>query len=93
MKLLSNYRPTVPAVATPQNTNRGPDPAPPAACTVPTRRPRLPKDAYVALSSNPTELHVSMTITKIEHIEALMDTLHMYAPQVEYGRRRDDDDR
>lgn len=93
MKLLSSYRPTVPATATPQNTNHGPgsSPGPTPATARPTRRPRLPKDAYVALSSNPTELHLSMTITKIEHIEALMDTLHMYAPQIEYGRRRDED--
>ena len=32
-----------------------------------------------------------LTITKIEHIEALMEALHMYAPQIEYGRRRDED--
>ena len=34
-----------------------------------------------------------MTIRKLEHIEALMETLQMYAPQIEYGRRREEDDR
>ena len=32
-----------------------------------------------------------MTITKVEHIEALMETLHTYAPQIELARRRDED--
>ena len=92
MKLLSTYRPSVPAVAT-QDTARADTraEAPAAARAVPTRRPRLPRDAYVAFSTNPTELHLSMTIRKIEHIEALMETLQMYAPQIEYGRRREDD--
>ena len=63
------------------------------ARAVPTRRPRLPRDAHVTFSTNPTELYLSMTIRKIEHIEALMETLQMYAPQIEYGRRREEDDR
>lgn len=54
-------------------------------------RPRLPRDAYVALSNNPTELHINLTITRMEHIEALMETLQTFAPQLEYGRRRDED--
>ena len=32
-----------------------------------------------------------MTIRKLEHIEALMETLQMYAQQIEYGRRREED--
>ena len=91
MKLLSSYRPTVPATATPQNSNHGSSPGPTPAVARPTRRPRLPKDAHVSFSTNPTELYVSLTITRIEHIEALMEVLHMYAPQIEYGRRRDED--
>ena len=63
--------------------------APPAA---PTRRPRLPRDAVVQFNNSPpAELYLNMTITKVEHIEALMETLHTYAPQIELARRRDED--
>ena len=87
MKLLSTYRPTVPTTLVREDTE-----APAVARAVPARKPRLPRDAYVAFSTNPTELHLSMTIRKLEHIEALMETLQMYAPQIEYGRRREQDD-
>ena len=66
--------------------------APAVARAVPTRRPRLPRDAHVSFSTNPTELYLSMTIRKIEHIEALMETLQTYAQQIEYGRRREQED-
>jgi hypothetical protein len=89
MKLLSTYRPSVPAVAT-QDTARAEAPA--TARAVPARRPRLPRDAHVTFSTNPTELYISMTIRKLEHLEALMETLQMYAPQIEYGRRREEND-
>jgi len=88
MKLLGTHRSTVPALVQEQDEE-------PAVARIASKRQsrlsRLPKDSYVALSSNPTELSISMTITKIEHIEALMETLQMYAPQIEYGRRRDED--
>ena len=84
--MLSTYRPTVPTTLV-----REQDEAPAIAKAVPARRNRLPRDAYVAFSTNPTELHLSMTIRKMEHIEALIETLQMYAPQIEYGRRREDD--
>jgi hypothetical protein len=89
MKLLNTYRATVPTTLVREDTARTEAPA--VALAVPTRKPRLPRDAYVAFSTNPTELHLSMTIRKIEHIEALMETLQMYAPQIEYGRRREED--
>ena len=86
MKLLSTYRPTVPAVAT-QDTARA---EAPAAARV--RKPRLPRDAHVTFSTNPAELYVSLTMTKLEHHEALMETLQTYAPQLEHARRRNEED-
>ena len=62
--------------------------APPHATEAPSnassaRRPRprsrLPRDATVHFNNYPTELYVNMTITRIEHIDALMETLHTYA--------------
>jgi hypothetical protein len=88
VKLLGAYRATVPTTL----VREDPVEAPAAvARAAPARKPRLPRDAYVAFSTNPTELYLSMTIRKIEHIEALMETLQMYAPQIEYGRRREED--
>jgi hypothetical protein len=87
MKLLSTYRATVPTTL----VRDDPVEAPAVAKAVPTRRPRLPRDAHVTFSTNPTELYLSMTIRKLEHIEALMETLQMYAQQIEYGRRREED--
>jgi hypothetical protein len=89
VKLLSTYRPTVPTTL----VREDPAEAPVVAKAAPTRRPRLPRDAYIAFSTNPTELHLSMTIRKLEHIEALMETLQTFAQQVEYGRRSEADDR
>ena len=89
MKLLSTYRPSVPAVAT-QETARAD--APVTAKAVPTRRPRLPRDSHISFSTNPAELYVSLTMTKIEHLEALMETLQTYAPQLEHARRRNEED-
>jgi hypothetical protein len=31
-------------------------------------------------------------MTKIEHLEALMETLQTYAPQLEHARRRNEED-
>ena len=82
MKLLTTVTSPVAATTTTQA-------ATPAA---PTRRPRLPRDAVVQFNdSPPAELYLNMTITKVEHIEALMETLHTYAPQIELARRRDED--
>jgi hypothetical protein len=88
MKLLSTYRPSVPAVAT-QDTARVE--APVTAKAVPTRRPRLPRDSTVQFNTSPAELYVHITMTKIEHLEALMEALRTFAPQLEYARRREDD--
>ena len=56
-----------------------------------TPRPRLPRDATVTFNNDPPELYIHMSITKIEHIHALMESLNTYASQLEYARRRDDD--
>jgi hypothetical protein len=80
MKMLGPFRTSVPTTQVRDQVD------------VPSRRqPRLPRDSYIAFSSNPTELHISMTIRKIEHLDALMETLQMYAPQIEAGRRREED--
>ena len=78
MKLLTT------AVPTPEVATTTPEP------TAPTRRSRLPRDAVVQFTSYPAELYLNMTITKVEHIEALMETLNTYAPQL-FARKRDDD--
>ena len=62
-----------------------------ATPAAPTRRPRLPRDAVVQFNNHPAELWINMTITKIEHIHALMETLNTYAPQLEAALRRDED--
>lgn len=90
MKLLSTYRATVPAVAT-QDTADTRAEAPATAKATPSRRPRLPRDSHISFSTNPAELYVSLTMTKIEHLEALMETLQTYAPQLEAARRREDE--
>ena len=69
----------------------GPASTTPVTSPAVTRRPRLPKDAHVHFSTYPPELYVSLTITKLEHIEALMETLQTYGPQLEAARQRDDD--
>ena len=55
-----------------------------------TPRPRLPRDATVTFNNDPPELYIHMSITKIEHIHALMESLNTYAPQIEHARNRDD---
>ena len=90
MKFLGNYPPSVPAVKT-QETARA-DARAEAPRAAPTRRPRLPRDAHIQFSTNPAELYVSLTMTKIEHLEALMETLQTYAPQLEHARRRNEED-
>ena len=92
MKFLSTYRPTVPAVAT-QETAR-------ARAEQPPQPQGQPQPAALAcrgtptspFSTNPAELYVSLTMTKIEHLEALMETLQTYAPQLEHARRRNEED-
>ena len=92
MKLLNNYRPNAQTVPTVPMRTVGPGPNEAAAARQAARqRPRLPRDAYVALSNNPTELHINLTITRMEHIEALIEALQTFAPQIEYGRQRDED--
>ena len=89
MKLLSNNS-TINPLRTVGPGGPGPNEA--AATRQAARsRPRLPRDAYVALSNNPTELHINLTITRMEHIEALIEALQTFAPQIEYGRQRDED--
>jgi hypothetical protein len=91
MKLLSTYRPSVPAVATQDTARAEARTEPPATARAPARRPRLPRDSTVQFNTSPAELYIHMTITKMEHIEALMEALNTFAPQLEYARRREDD--
>ena len=75
MKLLSTYRPTVP-----QRGNSGPGAsaraeAPATARAVPTRRPRLPRDSTVQFNTSPAELYIHITLSKMEHLDALMEAL------------------
>ena len=83
MKLLSSYQPTGPT--------QDASPAARAVPAQPARRPRLPRDSTVQFNTSPAELYIHMTITKMEHIEALMEALNTFAPQLEYARRREDD--
>jgi hypothetical protein len=86
MKLLTTAMPspaaatTSPAAATPSTQ-----------AATPMRRSRLPRDAVVQFNGYPPELYLNMTITRNEHIEALMETLNVYAPQLQFARRRDED--
>ena len=91
MKMLSMYRPTVPTTLVREDV---PVNDPPVIAKVAPRRapPRLPRDACITFTTNPTELYVSMTIRKPEHLEALIEALQMYAPQIEIGRRREQED-
>jgi hypothetical protein len=89
VKSLSLFRPTVPTNLV-RETVEHPN-GPPTKIT-PRRQPRLPRDSYIAFSSNPTELHINMTIRKPEHLEALVEALQMYAPQIEIGQRRERED-
>jgi len=43
------------------------------------KRPRLPKDAHISISQHPREMYVSMTITRMEHIHALNETILTFA--------------
>ena len=90
MKLLSTYRPTVPTTLVRQDVPVNDPPV--VAKVAPRRLPRLPRDACITFTTNPTELYVSMTIRKPEHLEALIETLQMYGPQIEIGRRREQED-
>jgi hypothetical protein len=50
---------------------------------MPPRAPRLPKDASISYDSHPTRLFVCCTITKIEHIHAMYDTLEHFSRLLE----------
>ena len=47
------------------------------------RAPRLPKDASISFDTHPMRLFICMTITKLEHIDALWDALQHFAQQLE----------
>jgi hypothetical protein len=51
----------------------------------------LPRDSTIQFNTSPAELYIHITVTKMEHIEALMEALNTFAPQLEYARRREDD--
>jgi hypothetical protein len=91
MKLLTLAGSTSPMAVTPAPpTTAAATPTRPSV-TVEGRRPRLPRDAIVQFNNDQAELYINMTITKVEHIHALMETLNTYAPQLEFARRRNDD--
>src|SRR5262245_520345 len=52
---------------------------PPVANDGPVKRPRLPRDATITVSQHPRELYINMTITRMEHIQALNETLLIFA--------------
>ena len=88
MKMLTSFRTSVPSTLVRDVVD-----APVIAKVAPRRQPpRLPRDACITFTTNPTELYVSMTIRKPEHLEALIEALQMYAPQIEIGRRREQED-
>ena len=45
--------------------------------TVIPRKLKLPRDAHIQHQAWPPELYISMTITRVEHIEALYEILEM----------------
>jgi hypothetical protein len=91
MKLLTLAGSTSPVAVTPTTpTTAAATPTRPSV-TAEGRRPRLPRDAIVQFNNDQAELYINMTITKVEHIHALMETLNTYAPQLEFARRRNDD--
>ena len=89
MKMLTAAVTSPVAVAATTATQAATPAATPAATTM--RRPRLPRDAVVQFNSYPPELYLNMTITRVEHFEALMEALNTFAPQLQSARHRDDD--
>jgi hypothetical protein len=49
-------------------------------------RLRLPRDATVQFNTQPTELYVSLTITRVEHIHALYEVLETFSRLLEDDR-------
>lgn len=47
--------------------------------TIVPRKLRLPRDAHIQYQDYPPELYLSMTITKVEHIAALSETLETFS--------------
>ena len=90
MKMLTTFRSSVPTTLVREDVPVNGSPI--VAKVAPRRLPRLPRDACITFTTNPTELYVSMTIRKPEHLEALIEALQMYAPQIEIGRRREQED-
>ena len=53
------------------------------ALTVISPRIRLPSDAVIQYESHPTQVYLSMTITRVEHVHALYDTLETFSRLLE----------
>ena len=51
--------------------------------TVISRKLRLPRDASIHYQDYPPQLYLNMTITKVEHIEALDETLETFSRLLE----------
>jgi len=90
MKLLSNNG-TVSPLQTVGPGGPGPNEAA-AARQAARPRPRLPRDATVQFNNHPPEIWINMTISRMEHVEALMETLRTFGPQLQAARERDYED-
>ena len=55
----------------------------PQAPTIMPRKLKLPRDASIHHQAWPPELYISMTITKVEHIQALAETLETFSRLLE----------
>ena len=51
--------------------------------TVIQRKLRLPRDASIHYQDYPPQLYLNMTITKVEHIQALAETLETFSRLLE----------
>jgi hypothetical protein len=47
------------------------------------RKLRLPRDASIQYNEYPPQLYLNMTITKVEHIAALSETLETFSRLLE----------
>ena len=54
-----------------------------ALTTIIPRKLKLPRDASIHYQDYPPQLYLNMTITKVEHIEALYETLQTFSRLLE----------
>ena len=56
-----------------------------ALTTIIPRKLRLPRDASIHYQDYPPQLYLNMTITKVEHIAALSETLETFSRLLDAG--------